>query len=188
LKPGDGAYIAPPFPHRIPNDFMTIPTGLILRAEFRPQQYDEGTESPRGGKAKAAPAGKGGEEQGTQNPDVPKQSGTDQCMSMLPMVLLMVGVFYFFLIRPQKKQENQLKTMRAALKKGDRIVTSGGMHAIVTTVTDNVITMRPSADGPLMTFDASAIGRVIVDEAKAADGKEDVKKIDNGTADGGQKG
>ena len=167
---------------------MTIPTGLTLRSEFR-KQHDEGKETSRGGTTTTPPLSK----PDIQQPDPRKNNqtpatGTGDCMDMLPMVVLMVVVFYFFLIRPQKKQEKQLKTMRAALKKGDRIVTSGGMHAIVTTVQDDVVSVRPSMDGPIMTFDASAIGRVITDEGQAADAKDDVKKIDNGKSDGGQTG
>ena len=164
---------------------MTIPTGLTLRSEYR-KQHDEGKETSRGGTKTTPPPSKSG----TQQP-VPTQepaTGANTCMDMLPMVVLMVVVFYFFLIRPQKKQEKQLKTMRSALKKGDRIVTSGGMHAIVSSVEDNVVSVRPSDDGPIMTFDASAIGRVITDEAQATDAKDDVKKIDNGKADGDRGG
>lgn len=167
---------------------MTIPTGLILRSEFG-EQRDEGKEASRGGNTTTPPPSTPGTEQPDPGQNTQKPaSGTDDCMGMLPMVVLMVVVFYFFLIRPQKKQESQLKTMRAALKKGDRIVTSGGMHAIVTTVENDVVSVRPSADGPIMTFDASAIGRVITDEAQATDAKDDVKKIDNGKANGDRGG
>lgn len=163
---------------------MIIPTGLALRPEFR-TQHDEGKEaSPGDGKTNAPPA-----RPETQQPDPGKPAATGQqdCWGMLPMIVLMVVVFYFFLIRPQQKQEKTLKAMRSVLKKGDRVVTSGGMHAVVNSVETNAVTLRPTADGPLMVFDASAIARVISDEAKAEGGKGDVKKIDNGTADGGRK-
>ena len=53
----------------------------------------------------------------------------------LPLVLIF-GVFYFLLIRPQQQRQKQIKAMLAELKRGDRIVTSGGMLATVQRVKD----------------------------------------------------
>lgn len=54
-------------------------------------------------------------------------------MSILPLVLIF-GVFYFFLIRPQQKKAQQQREMLSALRRGDRIVTSGGLIGIITKV------------------------------------------------------
>lgn len=54
-------------------------------------------------------------------------------MSILPLVLIF-GVFYFFLIRPQQKKAQQQKEMLNALRRGDRIVTSGGLIGVITKV------------------------------------------------------
>jgi len=54
-------------------------------------------------------------------------------MSILPLVLIFV-VFYFFLIRPQQKKTQQHRNLLSALRRGDRIVTSGGLIGIVTKV------------------------------------------------------
>ena len=53
----------------------------------------------------------------------------------LPLILIF-GVFYFLLIRPQQQRQKQIKAMLAELKRGDRIVTSGGMLATVQRVKD----------------------------------------------------
>ena len=53
----------------------------------------------------------------------------------LPLILIF-GVFYFMLIRPQQQRQKQIKAMLAELKRGDRIVTSGGMLATVQRVKD----------------------------------------------------
>ena len=50
------------------------------------------------------------------------------------MVVLMIVVFYFFLIRPQSQQEKEAKSYRDSLKKGDRVMTSGGVHVTVVSV------------------------------------------------------
>ena len=53
------------------------------------------------------------------------------------MVVLMILVFYFFLIRPQSQKAKQEENYRKSLQKGDRVMTSGGIHATVVSVTDN---------------------------------------------------
>ncbi|MDX1531550.1 MAG: preprotein translocase subunit YajC, partial [Rhodothermales bacterium] len=56
----------------------------------------------------------------------------------LPFLLVFV-IFYFFIIRPQKKREDTRKSMIEAVKKGDRIVTIGGVHGTVTKVDDDSV-------------------------------------------------
>ena len=54
----------------------------------------------------------------------------------IPLILIFV-IFYFFLIRPQQKKAKQHKLMIVALKRGDNVVTSGGIHGRVEKVLDN---------------------------------------------------
>lgn len=56
-------------------------------------------------------------------------------MTFLPLILIVV-VFYFFMIRPQMKKNKEAKKFREALKKGDKIVTIGGMHGKIVEVQD----------------------------------------------------
>ena len=145
---------------------MNLPTGLVLRPEFRPQ-HDKGKEAPAGKTSAPPPSTEQG--QGTTQQKGSGQPPASPCgAETLPMIALLLIVFYFFLLRPQQKQEKQLKEMRAGLKKGDHIVTSSGMHAVVTHVDDAVVTVKPSADGPDMKFDVSAIGRVVSDDGGSA--------------------
>ena len=60
---------------------------------------------------------------------------SSSAVQFLPLVLIF-GVFYFLLIRPQQQRQKQIKAMLAELKRGDRIVTSGGMLATVQRVKD----------------------------------------------------
>lgn len=60
--------------------------------------------------------------------------------SLLPMVLIFV-VFYFFLIRPQRKKDKQVKEMLNNLKTGDRICTIGGIYGTITGIKDDTITL-----------------------------------------------
>lgn len=61
--------------------------------------------------------------------------------AFIPLIL-MFAIFYFLLIRPQQKKAKQHRAMLASIKKGDRIVSSGGLHGVVTGLTDDVVTME----------------------------------------------
>ncbi len=63
--------------------------------------------------------------------------------SFIPLVLMFV-IFYFLLIRPQQKKAKEHKEMVAGVKKGDRIITSGGIHGQVTAVDDSTLTVEIS--------------------------------------------
>jgi preprotein translocase subunit YajC len=61
--------------------------------------------------------------------------------AFLPLIL-MFAIFYFLLIRPQQKKAKAHKQLLASIKKGDRVVSSGGLHGVVTGLTDEVVTME----------------------------------------------
>lgn len=61
--------------------------------------------------------------------------------AFIPLIL-MFAIFYFLLIRPQQKKAKQHKELLASIKKGDQVVSSGGLYGTVTGVTDDVITME----------------------------------------------
>ncbi len=57
-------------------------------------------------------------------------------------LILMFAIFYFLLIRPQQKKSKQHKQILASLKRGDRVVTSGGLYGVITGVADDAVTME----------------------------------------------
>ncbi len=61
--------------------------------------------------------------------------------AMLPLILMFV-IFYFLLIRPQQKKAKSQRQWLTAIKKGDRVVTNGGLHGLVTGLTDTVVTLE----------------------------------------------
>ena len=67
--------------------------------------------------------------------------GGSQWMGLLPLVLLF-AVFYFLLIRPQQKRAKQQKSFIESLKKGDSVVTSGGLCGKITGIMDNMVTLE----------------------------------------------
>jgi len=62
-------------------------------------------------------------------------------MNLVPLVLIFV-IFYFMLIRPQKKQQQEHKNMLKGLEKNDEIVTTGGIHGTVVNVKDKTAVIR----------------------------------------------
>ena len=62
-------------------------------------------------------------------------------MSFVPLILIF-GVFYFLLIRPQQKKAKDLQAFLGNLKKGDAVVTQGGIHGVITGITDTVVTLE----------------------------------------------
>lgn len=62
-------------------------------------------------------------------------------MSFIPLILIFV-IFYFLLIRPQQKKAKEHQAYLSNLKKGDNIVTSGGLHGLITGITDTVVTLE----------------------------------------------
>lgn len=69
------------------------------------------------------------------------QAGPNPLLNLMPIVLIFV-VFYFLLIRPQKKTQDEHKKMVANLKKNDEVITSGGMHGTIANVKDNSVTLK----------------------------------------------
>ena len=72
------------------------------------------------------------------------------------MILLLFGVMYFFMIRPQRKQQKELDAFRSSLKKGDKVVTTGGIYGTVDEITDRTVLIKVDGDVKLR-MDKSAI-------------------------------
>ena len=62
-------------------------------------------------------------------------------LNLMPVVLIFI-VFYFLLIRPQKKTQDEHKKMVAGLKKNDEVITAGGIHGTIMNVKDNTVTLK----------------------------------------------
>jgi preprotein translocase subunit YajC len=84
--------------------------------------------------------------------------------ALLPM-LLIFGVFYLLLIRPQQKKQRQLQAQIADLKAGDKIVTTGGIIGTITAVKDTSFLVR-SAEKSILEIARSAVAGIDVEETK----------------------
>ena len=96
-------------------------------------------------------------------------------MDQLTMQLVMIGGFmaiaYFLLIKPQKKRQKAMMDMRESLKKGDDVVTIGGIKGTVVNVTDTDVVIETSSDRTKMEFVKSAIHSIV---SKSEESSEEV--------------
>ncbi len=58
------------------------------------------------------------------------------------MIVAMIVIFYFFMIRPQSKKQKEIKKAREAMQKGDRVVTAGGIHGRIRSLSETIVTIE----------------------------------------------
>jgi preprotein translocase subunit YajC len=68
--------------------------------------------------------------------------GGQQGFGMFIPLILLFGIFYFLLIRPQQKRQREQKDLLASLRKGDQVITAGGLYGKITGLTDSVVTLE----------------------------------------------
>ena len=90
--------------------------------------------------------------------------------SLIPIVLMFV-IFYFLLIRPQQKKAKEHREMISQVRKGDRIVTSGGLHGRVTAVSDSTLTVE-IADRVRVKIDRGNVSKVGQSSSPSQDKKK----------------
>ena len=106
-------------------------------------------------------------------------TGGEGGMSMIVMLVVMVGVFYFMLIRPENKRKKEAEQMRSAVKTGDVVTTIGGIIGTVVNVKDDKFVMETSADQVRIEFAKWAISS---NETAAAAAKAEAKKAQEAKA------
>ena len=87
-------------------------------------------------------------------------AGGGAVLTQLVFFASIFAIFYFLLIRPQQRQRRERDQLLSALRKGDRVITSSGLHGTITGLTDQTVTLRV-ADTVKLEFDRSAVARVV---------------------------
>ena len=90
----------------------------------------------------------------------PCGGGAGSVATQLVFFAAIFAIFYFLLIRPQQKQKRERGALLSAVKKGDRVVTTSGMHGTVVGLDEHTVTLKVS-DQVKLQFDRSAIGRIV---------------------------
>lgn len=105
----------------------------------------------------------------------------EQTMLTVIMFALFIVIIYFFIIRPQNKKQKETQKMIDALKKGDKVVTIGGIHGIVSATKEKTVIVKVD-EGVKLEFNRAAIAGVITDQTqssksdKKADESKEAKK------------
>lgn len=86
-----------------------------------------------------------------------------EMLGLLFPFILMALVFYFLLIRPQQKRQKAVNQMQSDLKKGDKIVTIGGLHGIVHSLDEDAIHIDVGG-GQKLTYERSAVKHIVENE------------------------
>ena len=87
-------------------------------------------------------------------------------MNFLPLIFIFV-IFYFLLIRPQQKKQKDHQRLVSSLKSGDKVITTAGIHGLITNVKDTTVTVKV-AENTKIEFDRSAVVTV---EKSSEDGE-----------------
>ena len=103
----------------------------------------------------------------------PQANPAGGLIGMLPMLLIMVALFYFMLIRPENKRKKEAEQLRSAVKNGDKITTIGGIVGTVVDVKEDKFVLETSADQVRIEFAKWAISS---NETAAAAAKAEAKK------------
>jgi len=89
----------------------------------------------------------------------PGGGGPNAVMTQVLFFAAIFAIFYFLLIRPQQRQKRERETILGSVKRGDRVVTTSGLHGTVVGLNENTVTLKV-ADSVKLDFDRSALGRI----------------------------
>ena len=106
--------------------------------------------------------------------------GANPIMSFLPLIAI-IAIFYFLILRPQSKKQKDTQKMLAALKKGDRVITIGGIHGVISNVKETTVIVKVD-DNVKLEFSRSAISNVS-SQAKEEKEEKEEKSIEASTSE-----
>lgn len=141
---------------------MSHPSTPLLNWSQNPQENAEATQATQADGANDLPEQEG---QGT---------GGGGGFSFLPLIIIGV-IFWVLLIGPERKARKKQETMRNELKKGDEVMTTGGLFGKITAINENKITLQ-IAEGVKVKFLRQAIQGRVGDELDESGGEKDPRK------------
>lgn len=104
------------------------------------------------------------------------QGQGNMLMSVVPFILI-IAIFYFFIIRPQNKKQKETEKMINALKKGDKVVTIGGIHGTVSSTKEKTVVVKVDSNTQI-EFSRSAISAVVTEKTVAKASSKKAKKAE----------
>ena len=104
------------------------------------------------------------------------QGQGNMLMSVVPFILI-IAIFYFFIIRPQNKKQKETEKMINALKKGDKVVTIGGIHGTVSSTKEKTVVVKVDSNTQI-EFSRSAISAVVTEKTVEKASSKKAKKAE----------
>lgn len=98
---------------------------------------------------------------------MPSQQGSDLLLQFLPFAMIL-AIFYLMVLMPMRKRQRKVQEFQAALKVGDKVVTTGGIHGHITKVTDQIVQLQ-IAQNVRIDIAKAAIGGLQGQEPVVAD-------------------
>lgn len=101
---------------------------------------------------------------------------------MMPIFVLMFVIMYFLMIRPQQKRAKEHKARIESLKKGSKVISAGGIHGLVTNISDKTVTVKVS-DNSKIKFEKASITQVFGGKDDSDDSSDDADEADDDDAE-----
>lgn len=79
--------------------------------------------------------------------------------TIIIFIVLLVGIFYFLIIRPQRRQQKKHQELMLELKRGDKVVTSGGIYGVVETLSDDSVVLKVESGATIRVARNSIAGQ-----------------------------
>ena len=79
--------------------------------------------------------------------------------TIIIFIVLLVGIFYFLIIRPQRRQQRKHQELMLELKRGDKVVTTGGIYGVVETLSDDSIVLKIESGATIRVARNSVAGK-----------------------------
>ena len=98
------------------------------------------------------------------DPSVNNGAGEGSLVGTIIMIVGVIAIFYFLILRPQKKQEKEAAQMRDSIKVGDEIITIGGIIGTVIKLKDDKMMIETGNDKTKLTILRSSVKTVLTDE------------------------
>ncbi len=105
----------------------------------------------------------------------PPAGGGGTIMSWLPMMLVMFAIVYFLMIRPEQKKQKDRRAMMEGIKKGDKVLSIGGIYGTVTTIKGNNLMVK-IGDNTTVEMTKAAVSSVVSDKGESDDQSREKKQ------------
>jgi preprotein translocase subunit YajC len=90
-------------------------------------------------------------------PEGAEEGGFD--WTLVIFIVLLVGIFYFLIIRPQRRQQKRHQELMQELKRGDKVITTGGIYGVVETLSDDSVVLKIESGATIRVARASIAGQ-----------------------------